>query len=85
MTERWKKKVEPHIQDAAGFCRIVDPMDVVNLLARQHRAMVRMVKKMQKPYLSCVTEEQRIRHAERVDMCADILAALAKQGARKKD
>lgn len=54
--------------------------DAAVRLSCQHAAFVRLVRKLQKPYLSCRTEEQRSRYAERADMCAAIIAVLQQGG-----
>ena len=93
--------VEKYVQDAAGFCRIVDPMDAVTLLARQHRAMETKIKSVRSVYVKAQAESERVRErstgkARReakldvthlqvgIGVCDEILAALAKQGGRKK-
>lgn len=87
MTERWVKMVEKVERPDDCGVPVVSSSEVVKLLARQHRAMVRMVKK------EATESVLRIRDAERRgddrnvliaeghrQMCAAILAALAKQG-----
>lgn len=84
MTERWVKMVkrskigqEPSVDKANAM--------VVTLLARQHRAFVRMVKKLHDqvdnsiPHSNSEADEQ----VGYMRACQNILAALAKQGGGK--
>lgn len=101
MTERWRKMVEKYLQNSTGFCRIIDPMDAVHLLARQHRAMETKIKSVRSVYVKAQSESERVRErstgkARReakldvthlqvgIDVCNELLAALAKQGGGKK-
>lgn len=64
-SKRWEKMVEMQDSIISGF---ISSDRVVKLLARQHRAFVRMVKKYDDP-----TDQ----YSERAKVVHDILAALA--------
>lgn len=65
----WARKiVGPYVQDAAGFCHIVDPMDAEKMVARQHAAAVRTIKRERTLWLESELLD---------DFMAAILAALA--------
>lgn len=82
MTERWRKMVEKAIRTSSLPDRLwLNDKEVVTLLARQHRAMVRKVRKVRK--VGQVTTSQFGTSNEAMawrTACAEILAALAKQG-----
>lgn len=69
---RWMDMVKRSKIDQEPMVETVNIM-VAKLLARQHRAFVRMVKKFEETYES----------AECQMACRDILAALAKQKVKK--
>lgn len=94
MTERWVKMVEKFAEQER-YCIGSDILyreDVVKLLARQHRAFVRMVKQEATESVLRIRDAEQRRDDRNAliaeghrQMCAAILAALAKQGARKED
>lgn len=80
MTERWRKMVEKAIRSSSLPDRLwLNDKEVVTLLASQHRAFVRMVKEQIPPACMRIGYKHGYQDAQR-----DILAALAKQGGRKK-
>lgn len=88
MTERWVKMVGKAIRTSSLPDRLwLNDKEVVTLLARQHRAFVRMVKKYQESAQRLQAKASWAKYEKmaelqkhRVEFCNDILAALAKQG-----
>lgn len=78
--DRFEKMVE---KDTGLKAPGVLNAQIVKLLRMEHRAVVRLVKQLQQPYLSCRNPEEALLYAQKVDMCADILAALAKRRGKR--
>lgn len=90
MTERWVAMVKQSKIDQEPSVEKVNAM-VAKLLARQHAAVVRMVKREATESVLRIHDAERRRDDRNAliaeghrQMCAGMLAALAKQGGGKK-
>lgn len=85
MTERWVKMVEKWHKKNPSATGLLTDDGAVKLLARQHRAFVRKVKKLDRiervgKVNGCMVEFRS--HVGAYVRLADLLAALAKQGGK---
>lgn len=89
MTERWVKMVEKAIPRTAKYLPgdpSVSAIEAAKLLVRQHRAFVRMVRRIRADANAkkCRSGGELNIQLGRRYACDDILAALARQGGGKK-
>jgi len=87
-TARWAKMVQKVERPDDWGVPVVSSSDVVTLLARQHAAMVRLVKKIKAENIALYEQETDTRLIDcwrsRIAGLNDVLSALAKQGRKKK-
>lgn len=77
--DRFAREVGKHrhiARDGMGYILLEETAR--HLLRVQHNAYVRLVKRLQKPFLATPDPRLFALRAARVDMCAEILAAMAR-------